>query len=363
MGVRKYQGQILCDKRWPDGKRFKRKYPNRKQAENMLTRIDASILDGSWKKLRETLRLRNNDERVPTVAEYSQRYIEEYAKPRNKKKAWERKQTAFRAINPRLGKLNLEEVTSAHLHNYVRRRKAKVSAATINREIVTLKHMFNFAVETKVIQSNPIEKFKRLNEEQVQRKRFSEEEIAAVIAATRPKCRPMFVFMKESGCRREEAFTVTHDQVHEESRLVVFDQDTKSRKYRYVPLTDETLEAVRALPKLDQCKYVFYNSKTRDRWHDCRKAWGEARKKAGVPDLLMKDLRRHYAIKLAERGATMHDIQQVLGHASVATTEKHYAQFSPSHSAKKILRVLQGGKASGTKTELSIEKEGRVEVG
>jgi integrase len=40
----------------------------------------------------------------------------------------------------------------------------------------------------------------------------------------------------------------------------------------------------------------------------------------------------------------MHDIQQVLGHASVATTEKHYAQFSPQRSARKILRVLEGGR-------------------
>ncbi len=47
---------------------------------------------------------------------------------------------------------------------------------------------------------------------------------------------------------------------------------------------------------------------------------------------------------LAEDGADMHDIQQVLGHASVSTTEKHYAQFSPIHSAKKILRVLNGRK-------------------
>lgn len=65
--------------------------------------------------------------------------------------------------------------------------------------------------------------------------------------------------------------------------------------------------------------------------------------------LQVKDLRRHYAIKLAENGAHMHDIQQVLGHASVATTEKHYAQFSPTHSAKKILRVLEGGKAAELK--------------
>jgi integrase len=48
---------------------------------------------------------------------------------------------------------------------------------------------------------------------------------------------------------------------------------------------------------------------------------------------------------LAESGAAMHDIQQVLGHASVATTERHYAQFSPEHSAMKILKVLEGGRS------------------
>ncbi|MCZ6876756.1 MAG: tyrosine-type recombinase/integrase, partial [Acidobacteria bacterium] len=109
--------------------------------------------------------------------------------------------------------------------------------------------------------------------------------------------------------------------------------------------TEAALEAVKVLPSIDGCAYVFYNLKSKDRWHDCRKPWEQARGKVGLPQIQVKDLRRHYAIDLAENGADMHDIQQVLGHASVATTERHYAQFSPKHSAKKILRVLEGGKS------------------
>ncbi len=56
----------------------------------------------------------------------------------------------------------------------------------------------------------------------------------------------------------------------------------------------------------------------------------------------------------------MHDIQQVLGHASVATTERHYAQFSPVHSAKKILRVLQGGKATEPEKETKRKQGEKV---
>jgi len=103
-----------------------------------------------------------------------------------------------------------------------------------------------------------------------------------------------------TGCRREEALSLQHSQTHEDSRLVVFNENTKSRKYRYVPLTDVAVQAVRFLPKLEGCAYVFYNIKTGDRWEECRKGWQKARETAGVPDLQVKDLRRQYAIQLAE---------------------------------------------------------------
>ncbi len=136
----------------------------------------------------------------------------------------------------------------------------------------------------------------------------------------------------------------------------MFSENTKSKKYRYVPLTEAAIEAVKTLPRLPDCSYVFYNLKNKDRWHDCRKPWEQAREKVGLPEIQVKDLRRHYAITLAEDDANMHDIQQVLGHASVATTERHYAQLSPEHSAMRILRVLEGGKRSdsGNKTETSV---------
>jgi len=137
---------------------------------------------------------------------------------------------------------------------------------------------------------------------------------------------------------------------------VLFSENTKSKKYRYVPLTEAAIEAVKTLPRLPDCSYVFYNLKNKDRWHDCRKPWEQAREKVGLPELQVKDLRRHFAIRLAEDDANMHDIQQVLGHASVVTTEKHYAQFSRRHSSRKIFWVLEGGKRSqsGNKTETSV---------
>ncbi len=343
MGIRKYRGRIVCDVHWPDGSRTIRVCGNRTQAKQLHDRIKGKIADGTWLGLKEKLRLR--DRGAVTLQNFSTTYIHEYAKTRNKKRAWQRKQVSFRALNNFLGKINLESITPALLHRYVHHRKTSgVSNATINRDLTTLKHLLNYATECNVIQSNPVEKFKKLEEEQRERPRFSNEQIQKVMDAVRPDCRPLFIFIRETGCRSEEAFSLQHWQIQEESRLIVFSENTKSKKYRYVPLTEAAIEAVNALPPLKKCPYVFYNLQSKTRWAVCRKPWEEARKQAGVPELQVKDLRRHFAIRLAENSADMHDIQQVLGHSTVAITEKHYAHFSPRHSARKILEVLEGGK-------------------
>ena len=46
----------------------------------------------------------------------------------------------------------------------------------------------------------------------------------------------------------------------------------------------------------------------------------------------VKDLRRHYAIHLAENGADMHDIQQVVGHSQCF----HYWEWQ-----KQLMRIDQ----------------------
>ena len=297
------------------------------------------------------------DRGVVTLRAFSETYIEGYAKVRNKKKSWKLKETSLKGLIRFMGNVQLGAVTPRHLHNFVRKRKqGGVSNATVNWDIAAIKHLLNYAVECGLLDANPIGSFKKLKEEQKERQRFTDDQIQVVIDAVRPDCRPIFVFIRETGCRHTEALSLQHSHVVEASREVVFTEDTKSRKYRYFPLTDAAIEAVNTLPRLKTSPYVFYNLKTENRWNYCRKPWEEARKKVGLPEIRVKDLRRHYAIGLAEKGAAMHDIQQVLGHASVATTEKYYAQFSPHHSAKKILRVLQGGNGSrdGNKTETSV---------
>jgi integrase len=72
---------------------------------------------------------------------------------------------------------------------------------------------------------------------------------------------------------------------------------------------------------------------------------------AGYPWMPVRDLRPAFAIEVAEYGADLHFLQSVLGHSSVAVTEKHYAKFSPKSAAQVTLRLIEGGCAARKQQE------------
>jgi integrase len=154
----------------------------------------------------------------------------------------------------------------------------------------------------------------------------------------------MFGFMRETGCRLQEAMTFKRTQIIWDERRVVFTDNTKSGKFRVVPLTEECERWINEMAPLSGCPYVFYSPRTCRRWRNCRKLIDKAISVSGLEGFLIKDFRRHYGIALSENGAEMHVIQAMLGHSSVTTTEKYYAHFSPEFAAHRALQVLEGRK-------------------
>lgn len=63
--------------------------------------------------------------------------------------------------------------------------------------------------------------------------------------------------------------------------------------------------------------------------------------KAGIVDLVFHDLRRSFASLHVQGGTPLMEVQKMLGHASITTTEKHYAYLAPSatRTAARAFRV------------------------
>ena len=191
---------------------------------------------------------------------------------------------------------------------------------------------------------NPVALVEKLEEQEWAGPRPTNEVIEAVFAELDPRFLPIFTVIRETGARRGEVLSLQHWQVDRELRFITFAKRTKNGKSTFAPLTDKALAAIESVPVLPGCSFVFYNPETDTRWSDARKPWLVARQAAGYPWLRVRDLRPAFGIEASEIGVPMHFIQSVLGHSSVAVTEKYYAKFSPQSAAKVVLATVESAR-------------------
>ena len=63
-------------------------------------------------------------------------------------------------------------------------------------------------------------------------------------------------------------------------------------------------------------------------------------KRAGLEDVSSHNLRKTFATRLLNRGAAITDVQHLLGHSSVKTTERAYAAFVKNERFKQTIDLL-----------------------
>jgi integrase len=84
--------------------------------------------------------------------------------------------------------------------------------------------------------------------------------------------------------------------------------------------------------------FVFANDSARGHITDAKHAWARIRKRAGIGDVRIHDLRRTLATAMLNAGTDMKVVSAVMGHASMRITEQHYAMLAdePKREAMKI---------------------------
>jgi integrase len=339
---------------WPDGRRTRLRCENESKANELMLRIKLAELDGTWMGLRGVL-LGKPDEDVVNLSKgpftaVADKYLTDHVMVHNK--AFRAKQSFLNRFKKRWGTRQFRSINLGDIDGYVsNRQKEGVCNATINREIACLRHLYSWGRKRGFVACNPLADFEKLGEQEWAGPKPTDEIVEAVFAELDHQFVPVFRFIRETGARRDEALSVQRWQIDRDHRLVEFAKRTKNGKNRLVGLTDLALEALDAVPPLPGCPYVFYNPETKTRWSDCRKPWEAARKAAGYPWLRVRDLRPAFGTEVAEYGGDLHFLQSVLGHSSVAVTEKYYAKFSPKSAANVTLRLIEGGRAARRRQE------------
>ncbi len=324
---------------FPGGRQFKRVYPDRKTGEGIFHKLKAAIkLD----RVREALEEIDGAKRdVVLVKDLLEMYKRDYCEMVNR--SMRTKKSRIKLLLESKAHLARIPVNSLIVGDVTRhaagRRKAGKSNVTINREVSVLVHALNWGVQQGYLRDNPLRHWKKLPEPKRPVPEALEEAIAATFAKLPDEVLPLYTFIAETGCRREEALSLTHDQVDLDEGVVTLPR-TKSGQTRYLGLTEGAIAAIKAMPRASS--YVFYHPRSLTRWCDCKDPWIAAREAAKCKWLKVKDLRTAFAMRLAETpGIEKHVIQSLLGHSNLATTERFYALHSAKKAVKRGLRLVE----------------------
>ncbi len=116
----------------------------------------------------------------------------------------------------------------------------------------------------------------------------------------------------------------------------------KSGKARHVPMSDGVLSLLDAVPTHDDCPYVFANPKTLMPYKSFFCAWNTVRKSVGLGDVRVHDLRHSFASFLVNSGRSLYEVQRILGHTQIKTTQRyaHLSQDSLLAAANEISKAV-----------------------
>ena len=268
----------------------------------------------------------------------------------------------------RFGDRQLSEIKTADIEDFVADLKKprvvnsldgrRLTPASINRTLGLLRHMLNWAVGREYLDRTPFrrgtEVLIRLElEDNKRRRRVSEEEETALLAVASPHLRSMIIAALDTGMRRGEMLALTFGDIDWKRRVIVLrGATTKSRRTRVVPIGTSRLLAVLEWLRLDSTgerkgdEVPVFSNEAGEPLKTFKKAWLVAVLKAHGVDpkwrkgsykdltadcqqrfreinLHWHDLRHEYASRLVERGVPLAQVRDLLGHASIVTTERY----------------------------------------
>lgn len=307
----------------------------RTEAVKQLTEILAQVNRGEF----------NPPERNPVRVEnlFSRAEQDRLA---NRPSSVEELRRRWKHLKPAFAVRHAAKVTTDHVRAYILyRREEGAQNATINRELATLKRMFRLALQDTPPPVKTVPYIPLLKEDNV-RRGFVEAVDFARLVTVAEACGELWlpVFLELAytyGWRRGELLGLRVGQVSFASRTIRLDPGTtKNGEGREVVMTSRVEHRLReACTGKEPRAFVF--SRRQDgakEVRDFRKAWLQLTERAGLPGLLVHDLRRS-AAKAARRAGVPESVVMAMGGWKTAAMFRRYAIVSTSDQQAAVDRL------------------------
>ena len=245
------------------------------------------------------------------------------------------------------GNKHLDEVTKADLITLLSRHQVTHAPGSCNRLLILLRYMFNLALkwETPGISKNPTAGYPLLKEDNQISRYLSTEEAqrlyGVLLKSENTMLRYIVPMLIVTGARKREVLDARWEDVDLERRSWRI-HTTKLGRARHVPLSDGAISVLQSVPRIGGCAWVFANPKTQKPYVTVQGSWDTSRRAAGLADLRMHDLRHSFASFLVNAGRTLYEVQHLLGHTQIKTTQRysHLSQHTLLDASNAATRAL-----------------------
>ena len=207
---------------------------------------------------------------------------------------------------------------------------SKLSNARVNRVMAILNRALNLATdEWGWLAKNPIIGIEKLPEP-TGRTRFlqgneREDLLAAARCSDNADMYAIIILALTTGARRGEIERIRIKDVDFEQKKILL-PITKNKKPRILHLVEPAYSHIKQIhdrPRPEHQDYLFASPHDVSRPNSFRRAWRTTIKRAKLEDFRFHDLRHSAASFLAQHGAGLHQISEILGHSSYQVTKRY----------------------------------------
>ncbi len=249
----------------------------------------------------------------------------EYCVGRNRPHTLKTKRLYCERFLKHFGNAPINDITRADVERYVLKRAETAGAFTVNRELATLRHALNFAIERDLIERNPAAKIKLLPEEKRFIKILSDDELSHYFswcAENDPLLYDLSVVAFSTGLRRGDVLKIRGEDI--DDRRGVLNVKVSKRRGElilYLPLNDAVREVLARRKKRYGKNYIF-PGKNGGHQIEFKRRFARAVRETGI-EFRFADLRHNCATALLGLGADLRTVQSTLGPSSITTTERY----------------------------------------
>jgi len=240
-----------------------------------------------------------------------------------------------------LGDKPIIDVTTIDINEAISTLPVHLKNATINRYVAAISVVLSYACREYGLQVNPVRKIPSLPENNERTRFLSETERTSLFKACRvshwDKLYLIVLLAITTGARKGELTKLRWNDIDFERRTA-YVSSTKNGQPKVLPLTDSVIKELQLFNTKDNS--LIFESKVKEEVAYCfTKPWKKALEDADIKDFRFHDLRHSCASYLAQSGASLLEIADVLGHKQISVT-KRYAHLCIEHRASLINRVM-----------------------